>query len=127
MDLLSILVLSCLCSPPPCPCPLVVLNPMCQRGTLMQRRQMLLTLVFFLCHQGPEASLMDRVSSAFFVNIISWVLGHLWGPNPAISCSSMFLFSCVLVLLLLTQPTKASFPHTCTYLHQRKREGKINE
>ena len=70
---------------------------------------------------------MDRVSSAFFVNINSWVLGNFWGPNPAITGSSMFLFSCVLVLLLLTQPTKASFPHTCTYLHQRKREGKINE
>ena len=50
-----------------------------------------------------------------------------WGPNPAVSCLSMFLFCYVLVLLLLTHPTKASFPHTCTYLHQRKREEKINE
>ena len=76
---------------------------------------------------GPW-SIIDGLSfRCFFVNIISWVLGHLWGPNPAFSCSSMFLFSRVRILLLLTHPTKASFLHTCTYLHERKREEKINE
>ena len=82
---------------------------------------------FFLCHQGPEASLMDRVSSAFFVNIISWVLGHLWGPNPAISCSSMFLFSCVLVLLLLTQPTKAFFMQILAWKKKGRKDKRMKK